>query len=80
MIFEEMRIKFSVQPSCILRESDSYPGGQWLPGAYLNSAENCLILNGKRDADDVVVIWRDEGCDDMPVNRMTLEELRAEVW
>nr|CAD1826672.1 unnamed protein product [Ananas comosus var. bracteatus] len=79
MIFEEMSIKFSAQPSCILRESDSYPGGQWLPGAYLNSAENCLILNGKRDADDVVVIWRDEGCDDMPVNRMTLKELRAEV-
>ncbi|XP_073010804.1 probable acyl-activating enzyme 17, peroxisomal [Typha latifolia] len=79
MIFEEMNIRFSVHPSCILREHASYPGGQWLPGAYVNSAENCLIVNDKRDLDDVMVIWRDEHSDDSTINRMTLKELRAEI-
>ncbi|CAL5374390.1 unnamed protein product [Camellia sinensis] len=57
--------KFSVSnpepPQCILRENQSHPGGQWLPGAHLNPAKNCLSLNGKRTLDDIMVIWRDEG-------------------
>uniref|UniRef100_A0A1D1XQL0 4-coumarate--CoA ligase n=1 Tax=Anthurium amnicola TaxID=1678845 RepID=A0A1D1XQL0_9ARAE len=79
MVLEEMRISFSVRPTCILQEHSSYPGGQWLPGAVLNAAGNCLTLNDKRGLDDVVIIWRDEGYDDLPVNRMTLKELRGEV-
>lgn len=74
-----MEISFSVRPTCILKEDSSHPGGQWLPGAVLNAAGNCLNLNGKRRLDDVVIIWRDEGHDSSPVNHMTLNELRAEV-
>lgn len=72
-------------PQCILddnpskEDSLSYPGGHWLPGAFINPARNCLSVNNKRSLDDTVIIWRDEG-DDMPLNRMTLEELRREVW
>ncbi|CAA6670649.1 unnamed protein product [Spirodela intermedia] len=55
------------------------PWGQWLPGAVLNAAGNCLNLNGKRRLDDVVIIWRDEGYDSSPVNHITLNELRTEV-
>ncbi|XP_052181319.1 probable acyl-activating enzyme 17, peroxisomal [Diospyros lotus] len=79
-IFNEMCLSFSVPPQCILREDPSYPGGQWLPGAHLNPAKNCLSLNGKRTLDDTVLIWRDEEDDGMPVKKMTLEELRMEVW
>ncbi|KAJ0986811.1 hypothetical protein J5N97_005167 [Dioscorea zingiberensis] len=79
MVLEEMRISFFVRPSCILQENTCFPGGQWLPGAVLNSAWNCLNLNDKRSMDDVVIIWRDEGDDSLPVHRMSLKELRAEV-
>jgi hypothetical protein len=81
-----MNISFSVAPRCILCESpfgeshSSYPGGQWLPGAFVNPARNCLSLNCKRSLDDMVVIWRDEGYDDLPLQRMTLREFCAEVW
>ncbi|OVA06442.1 AMP-dependent synthetase/ligase [Macleaya cordata] len=85
MVLDEMKISFLVPPSCILREHSSeegrvsYPGGQWLPGAFLNSAENCLTLNGKRCANDIAIIWRDEGDDDLPLHRMTFKELQEEV-
>lgn len=85
-VLDEMSISFSVPPQCILRDSpfgeshSSYPGGQWLPGAFLNPAENCLSLNSKRSLEDIAVIWRDEGDDILPVNRMTVREFRAEVW
>lgn len=80
MVFEEMDISFPVPPSCILRRNNLYPGGQWLPGAYLNSANLCLSLNGNRSLDDVAIIWRDEGYDALPVNTMTFKELRTKVW
>ncbi|XP_077223147.1 acyl-activating enzyme 17 [Tasmannia lanceolata] len=86
MVLEEMRVSFSVLPSCILKEHMSmegrifYPGGQWLEGAVMNSAGNCLNLNEKRSLDDVMIIWRNEGEDDFPVNHVTLAELRAEVF
>ncbi|KAJ4960648.1 hypothetical protein NE237_020558 [Protea cynaroides] len=80
LVLDEMDISFSAPPSCILRELPSHPGGQWLPGAFFNSARNCLDLNGKRNLGDIMVIWRDEGEDDLPVKRITLEELRSEVW
>ncbi|KAI8013115.1 putative acyl-activating enzyme 17, peroxisomal [Camellia lanceoleosa] len=79
-ILDEISVSFLVPPQCILRENQSHPGGQWLPGAHLNLAKNCLSLNGKRTLDDIMVIWRDEGDDKMPVNKMTLKELRTEVW
>ncbi|CAK9147864.1 unnamed protein product [Ilex paraguariensis] len=79
-ILDEMNISFSVSPECILREDPSHPGGQWLPGACLNPAKNCLSLNSKRTLDDIMVISRDEGDDEMPINKMTLKELRSAVW
>ncbi|KAF9625792.1 hypothetical protein IFM89_027124 [Coptis chinensis] len=85
-VLDEMNISFSVPPSCIFRERSSEeghlscPGGQWLPGAVLNSAGNCLSLNSKRSLDDIVIKWRDEGVADLPVNNVTLKELREEVW
>ncbi|KAL5987576.1 putative acyl-activating enzyme 17, peroxisomal [Asimina triloba] len=85
MVFQEMNISFSVPPSCILRQHTSgegqvlYPGGHWLPGAVLNSAGNCLSLSGKRNSNDVMVIWRNEGDDESPVNHMKLEDFQKEV-
>ncbi|XP_011008796.1 PREDICTED: probable acyl-activating enzyme 17, peroxisomal [Populus euphratica] len=85
-ILDEMSISFSVPPQSILSENTdresslANPGGQWLPGAYVNPAKTCLTLNCKRNLDDVVIRWRDEGNDDMPVSSLTLEELRSEVW
>lgn len=85
-MLDEMSISFSVPPQCVLRESphveshSPYPSGHWLPGAIFNTAKNCLSLNRKRSLDDVVVIWRDEGDENLPVCRMTLRELRADVW
>ncbi|GLT55377.1 hypothetical protein SLA2020_285060 [Shorea laevis] len=85
-LLDEMSISFSVAPQCILCESpfgeshSSYPGGQWLPGAFVNPARNCLSLNCKRSLDDIVLIWRAEGDDDLPLHRMTLREFCVEVW
>ncbi|KAL6655936.1 hypothetical protein ACP70R_006762 [Stipagrostis hirtigluma subsp. patula] len=79
MVFEEMGVVFSVEPSCILRESDAYPGGEWLPGAMLNAAANCLSAKPGRSSDDVAIVWRDEGKDSEPLNFVTLGELRKKV-
>ncbi|KAK4844856.1 hypothetical protein QYF36_025159 [Acer negundo] len=83
-VLDEMSISFSEPPECILRKNPhgegSNPGGQWLPGGSVNPAKNCLSMNSKRGLDDIVIRWRDEGDDDVPVNRMTLKELRKEVW
>ncbi|KAH9778423.1 putative acyl-activating enzyme 17 (peroxisomal) [Citrus sinensis] len=85
-VLNEMSTSFSVPPQCILRENPngenhlSNPGGQWLPGAFVNPAKNCLSVNSKRSLDDIVIRWRDEGDSGLPVKSMTLKELRAEVW
>ncbi|KAG7556168.1 AMP-dependent synthetase/ligase [Arabidopsis suecica] len=81
-VLEELNIVFSVPPKCILEKDTSgdNPGGTWLPGAYLNPARNCLNNGFKRRLDDIVIRWRDEGSDDLPVNTMTLLELRSQVW
>lgn len=82
-ILDELNIKFSVPPKCVLEKDTSgdNPGGNWLPGAYLNPARNCLGNNGsKRSSDEVVIQWRNEGSDDLPINAMTLLELRSQVW
>ena len=81
-----MNVSFSIPPQCILLEDVpgerrfSHPGGEWLPGAFVNPANNCLSLNCKRNLVDTMVLWRDEGKDDLPVNKLTLKELREEVW
>ncbi|VAI17803.1 unnamed protein product [Triticum turgidum subsp. durum] len=79
MVFEEMAITFSVEPCCILRDSDAYPGGEWLPGAVLNAAANCLTAKPGRTSSDVAIVWRDEGKDSEPLNFVTVEELRTKV-
>ncbi|XVE56720.1 hypothetical protein DITRI_Ditri04bG0033600 [Diplodiscus trichospermus] len=85
-VLDEMCVNFSVPPDCILQESPSEesgilnPSGKWLPGAFVNPAKNCLIVNGKRSLNDMVIRWRDEGDDDLPVQSMTLKELQTEVW
>lgn len=79
-VLEEMNVSFSVPPQCILRETPTQPGGHWLPGAYLNPAKNCLMSNGKRSLNDMVIIYRNEGEDESPVKRLTLKELRYAVW
>lgn len=77
---------FYKPPQCILRENLSgdghlsVPGGQWLPGACVNPAKNCLSLNCKRSLNDTMIIWRDEGKDDLPLKKMRLKELRAQIW
>ncbi|RLM74247.1 putative acyl-activating enzyme 17, peroxisomal [Panicum miliaceum] len=78
-VFEDMGVEFSVEPSCIWRESGVYPGGEWLPGAELNAAANCLRAKPGRSSEDVAIVWRDEGKDSEPLNFMTLEELRKKV-
>lgn len=75
-----MGIRFSTPPECILREDPAEPGGIWLPSATSNPANNCLTLSDQRTLDDVAVIWRDEGDDELPLNKMTIKELRASVW
>ncbi|GAB4860909.1 Probable acyl-activating enzyme 1, peroxisomal [Ancistrocladus abbreviatus] len=79
-LLEEMGISFSIPPNCILSEISASPGGQWLPGAFLNPTNNCLSLNANRNLDDVAVVWRDEGEDDMPVKKLKLGQLQKEVW
>ena len=89
-----MEISFSVTPQHIIRENSAYPGGQWLPGAFLNPAKNGLRLNRKRKLNDVAIIWRDEGEDDLPMRNkegrwhlknflsmfILLEYLSNETW
>ncbi|GAB2209565.1 hypothetical protein Droror1_Dr00026784 [Drosera rotundifolia] len=79
-IFEEMGISFFNPPRCILHENPSYPGGQWLPGAVVNPAYSCLSLSGVRNGGDVAILWRDEEDDDLPVKKLTLDELRSKIW
>ncbi|GKU95071.1 hypothetical protein SLEP1_g8477 [Rubroshorea leprosula] len=85
-VLDEMNVSFSVPPECILCENRSgrsgmqNPGGQWLPGAYVNPAKNCLNVNCKKSLNDIAIRWRDEGDDNLPVKTMTFKELREEVW
>ncbi|KAL6549377.1 putative acyl-activating enzyme 17, peroxisomal [Orobanche hederae] len=78
-LFKKMNVFFSVPPECILREDPSHLGGHWLPCATTNPANNCLS-GVKRTLGDISVIWRDEAANELPVNKMTLKELRTLVW
>ncbi|KAF9603859.1 hypothetical protein IFM89_038117 [Coptis chinensis] len=79
---KELSVKFLKEPKCMLDTTDkSKHGGTWMPGAVLNIAECCLLPsnNLRKQDDSVVVVWRDEGFDDSPVNTLTLKELRNQV-
>lgn len=82
MVLKQLAVKFKQEPRSILSTSDrSKKGGTWLQGAVLNIAECCLLPcpSLKRTDDSTAIIWRDEGLDDYPVNRMSLKELRSQV-
>ncbi|KAL0661581.1 hypothetical protein Bca4012_098418 [Brassica carinata] len=79
IVIDELSLKFHTPPRCILDKSK--PGGTWLPDAVLNTAECCLIPSSlsQREDDSLAVVWREEGFDDSPVNKMTFKELRQRV-
>jgi hypothetical protein len=79
MVIKELALKFQEKPKSILDTSKK--GGTWLPGAVLNIAECCLLPwpSKNRTDDSTAIVWRDEGLDDYPVNRMSLKELRSQV-
>lgn len=83
-VLEELDISFHREPRCILdmnylEDNVQNPGGEWLPGALLNSADCCLKSHQGRKDGDIALLWRDEGMDDSPLNTMTYGKLRAEV-
>ncbi|OMO81026.1 AMP-dependent synthetase/ligase, partial [Corchorus capsularis] len=82
IVLEELAVVFRDRPRCILDKSDkSKPSGRWLPGAVLNVAECCLspCSHPRKEDDSIALVWREEGSDDLDVNRMTLKELREQV-
>ncbi|KAK1259753.1 putative acyl-activating enzyme 18, peroxisomal [Acorus gramineus] len=82
IVLKELSVVFQKGPKCILDISDkSNHRGVWLPGSVLNIAECCLLPMNfpKKQDNSVAVVWRDEGCDDSPVNHMSLKELREQV-
>lgn len=82
MVLKELSVKFQREPKSILDSSDkSRKGGTWFQGAVLNIAECCLLPwpSQNRTDDSTAIVWRDEGLDDYPVNRMSLKELRSQV-
>ncbi|XP_057781110.1 probable CoA ligase CCL12 [Salvia miltiorrhiza] len=81
-VLDELSVQFTVPPKCILDLSDKAKhGGTWLPGAVLNIADCCLQPSSyhKKHDDSLAIVWRQEGCDDHDVERMTLKELREQV-
>ncbi|KAK9273517.1 hypothetical protein L1049_018327 [Liquidambar formosana] len=81
-VLKELAVVFHEFPRCILDTTDkSKHGGTWFPGSVLNIAECCLLpLSYPRKQDNgLAIVWRDEGCDDAPVNCMTLKEFREQV-
>ncbi|KAM0927799.1 hypothetical protein ACQ4PT_002068 [Festuca glaucescens] len=82
MVLKTLSVKFLRKPKSILDTSDqSKKGGTWFQGAVLNIAECCLLPwpSQNRTDDSTAIVWRDEGLDDYPVNRMSLKELRTQV-
>ncbi|KAL6893869.1 hypothetical protein ACP4OV_007967 [Aristida adscensionis] len=82
LVLKELAVKFQQEPKSILSTSDrSKKGGTWLHGAVLNIAECCLLPSPSLNwtDDSTAIVWREEGLDDHPVNRMSLKELRSQV-
>ncbi|XP_078180968.1 acyl-activating enzyme 18 isoform X1 [Carex rostrata] len=82
IVTKELSVKFQHPPKCILdRSLKSKEGGLWFPGGVLNIAECCIYpvpFQNKTDS-SVAIIWRDEGFDDLPVNYVSVKELREQV-
>ena len=53
--------------------------GKWLLGAHLNAAECCLATKGSKSDSSIAIVQRNEGEDDLPVQRLTLSQFRANV-
>ncbi|XP_021278093.1 probable acyl-activating enzyme 18, peroxisomal [Herrania umbratica] len=82
IVLKELSVVFHESPRSILDKSNkSKPSGTWLPGAVLNIAECCLLPSShpKKQDDSCAIVWREEGCDNLDVNRMMLKELREQV-
>uniref|UniRef100_A0A1D1Z1X9 4-coumarate--CoA ligase n=1 Tax=Anthurium amnicola TaxID=1678845 RepID=A0A1D1Z1X9_9ARAE len=82
IVLQELSVKFQEGPRCILDTSSEFKhGATWLPGSILNIAECCLLpMNSTKKTDDsTVIIWRNEGEDDLPVNSLSLKELQNQV-
>jgi hypothetical protein len=82
IVIKELSVSFHGAPNCILDVTDkSKHGGTWFPGLVLNIAECCLLPRShpRKEDSSLAVVWRDEGCDDSDINRMTLKEFREQV-
>lgn len=82
IVIKELSVKFLHPPKCILNQSDkSKQGGSWFLGAVLNIAECCIypVPSQNKTDNSVAIIWRDEGFDDLPVNYVSVKELREQV-
>lgn len=71
-VWEHQSLMFHERPRCVLDKST----GLWLPGARLNAAECCLV--SKPDS-FIAVVYRNEGEDELPLQRLTLAQFRANV-
>ncbi|XVF04548.1 hypothetical protein REPUB_Repub05bG0093000 [Reevesia pubescens] len=81
IVLKELSVVFHEPPSCILERNTLKPSGTWLPGAVLNIAECCLLPCSypRKEDNGCAIVWREEGSDNLDVNRMTLKELREQV-
>ncbi|KAG0616880.1 hypothetical protein M758_5G148600 [Ceratodon purpureus] len=80
LVWDEQSVVFHQQPRCFLDTSNKAdPGGVWVPGAHLNAAECCLTAKGSKTDSSIAIVHRNEGEDDLPVGKVTLSQLRANV-
>ncbi|MQM10171.1 hypothetical protein Taro_043060 [Colocasia esculenta] len=82
IILQELSIKFQEGPRCVLDTSNKFGHRDlWLPDSILNIAECCLLpgTSTRKTDEGVAIIWRNEGEDDLPVNSLSLKELREQV-
>ncbi|KAG0500630.1 hypothetical protein HPP92_000702 [Vanilla planifolia] len=82
IVMKELSVIFRDKPKAILDTSDKLKeGGALFPGAVLNITECCLLPSNspKKTDESLVMLWRNEGFDDLPVNSLSLKELREQV-
>ncbi|KAG9456398.1 hypothetical protein H6P81_000906 [Aristolochia fimbriata] len=82
IVLKQLSVQFRKNPICVLDRGDSSKhNGTWFPGSVLNIAECCLLPMksiGKEDS-SIAILWRDEGEDHLPVNKLLLKDLREQV-
>lgn len=82
LVLKELSVWFREAPRCVLDDTDeSKPGGTWFPGSVFNIAECCVLPTSypRKMDNNVAIVWREEGCDDHPVSRLSLKDLREQV-